>query len=84
MLCSLFQVLTFLIFLSTTAQASRRSLHSSIRARKDWSVFNNASSGTDDQVGLVKRDGGKYVFMHHVRLNFVSSLLSGPDANFFS
>ncbi|KAF9529116.1 glycosyl hydrolase family 71-domain-containing protein [Crepidotus variabilis] len=71
---SVVQVFTILAALTfATADLTvptRRSAHSSLRRRKNWNTYTNqteARSSVDFPSQLVKRDGTKYVFMHHVR-----------------
>ena len=55
-----------ILIVHTTAHP-HRPLRSLRRQSKDWNVFSNRSAHQrDDHSELVKRDGSKYVFMHHV------------------
>jgi len=53
------------------------------RRKRNWNVYSNGTSLDETgegfllegPAGLAKRDGTKYVFMHHVRYNFQSSFV---------
>ncbi|PPQ83225.1 LOW QUALITY PROTEIN: GH-71 [Psilocybe cyanescens] len=65
---SLFNALVLTsLFISSTAALQQGAHTSSIRRRRNWSLYSNRTAlQTDDPAELKKRDGTKYVFMHHV------------------
>lgn len=67
---SFFRLFSLVILFITAVEASlsHQSLRRLSRRVHHHNIANASLSYADDPAELVKRDGGKYVFMHHVRV----------------